>query len=417
MTGVIIDICLFLMVTSSIKIVRRSFFEVFWFTHHLFIVFFICLLVHASGQMIKSLQGPECMIGEGKEWCNYLCDTYDKTVSSLPGTTICKDLTFKGPGYVNYSKSYWWVGVPLIIYTIDRIVRWSRRFNPAVVYKAIEHPGPCLELRMRKKGWKQHAGQYVFLQCSELSIFEWHPFTLTSAPEEDYLSVHIRKSGDWTASLLKAVAGHSKDKTTKEGKRAELNFKIAVDGPYGTPSDDIFKYKTTVLIGAGVGVTPYASILKSVWYKLKSGNFDFGVKKIYFYWLCSDASVFGWFTSVISEVVTELKELECSQYLEVRPHLTRFNNDKNMMENVAMNMDNEEDAITTLPGVKTRFGRPNWFKDFVEIGEKNPSTDIGVFFCGPAILSETLDKACSLANAELEDNQAGSMFFYNKENF
>ena len=71
--------------------------------------------------------------------------------------------------------------------------------------------------------------------------------------------------------------------------------------------------------------------------------------------------------------VTQLKELECSQYLEVRPHLTRFNNDKDMMENVAMNMDSEEDAITTLPGVKTRFGRPNWLKDFVEIGEKNPS--------------------------------------------
>ena len=49
LTGVIIDLCLFLMVTSSIKIVRRSFFEVFWFTHHLFIVFFICLMVHASG--------------------------------------------------------------------------------------------------------------------------------------------------------------------------------------------------------------------------------------------------------------------------------------------------------------------------------------------------------------------------------
>ena len=63
----------------------------------------------------------------------------------------------------------------------------------------------------------------------------------------------------------------------------------------------------------------------------------------------------------------------------MRPHLTRFNNDKNMMENVAMNMDNEEDAITTLPGVKTRFGRPNWFKDFVEIGEKNPSWVIRLY--------------------------------------
>ena len=56
-------------------------------------------------------------------------------------------------------QSYWWVGVPLIIYAIDRIVRWFNRFNPAVVYKAIEHPGPCLELRMRKRGWKQQAGQ------------------------------------------------------------------------------------------------------------------------------------------------------------------------------------------------------------------------------------------------------------------
>lgn len=257
----------------------------------------------------------------------------------------------------------------------------------------------------------------MFLQCSELSLFEWHPFTLTSAPEENYLSVHIRKSGDWTGALLKTVGKHSKAKTTKEGKNAELNFHVAVDGPYGTPSDDIFKYKTTVLIGAGVGVTPYASILKSVWYKLKSGNYNFGVNKIYFYWLCSDASVFGWFTSVIKEVVNELKELDCSNYLEVRPHLTRFNNDKDMMENVAMNMDSEEDAITSLPGVQTRFGRPNWFKDFVAIGQENEGNDIGVFFCGPAILSESLDKACSLANAELEEQNSNSMFFYNKENF
>ena len=43
--------------------------------------------------------------------------------------------------------------------------------------------------------------QYVFLQCSELSLFEWHPFTLTSAPEENYLSVHIRKAGDWTGRI------------------------------------------------------------------------------------------------------------------------------------------------------------------------------------------------------------------------
>ena len=55
--------------------------------------------------------------------------------------------------------------------------------------------------------------------------------------------------------------------------------------PVTDPSlQDTFQYKVSVLIGAGVGCTPYISILKSVWYKIKSGNTQFGTKKIYFYW-------------------------------------------------------------------------------------------------------------------------------------
>lgn len=50
---------------------------------------------------------------------------------------------------------------------------------------------------MRKKGFTMEAGQYIFLQCSAVSMTEWHPFTLTSSPEEDYFSVHIRVVGKW----------------------------------------------------------------------------------------------------------------------------------------------------------------------------------------------------------------------------
>lgn len=31
--------------------------------------------------------------------------------------------------------------------------------------------------------------------CPTISYWQWHPFTLTSAPEDDYLSVHIREPG------------------------------------------------------------------------------------------------------------------------------------------------------------------------------------------------------------------------------
>lgn len=53
-------------------------------------------------------------------------------------------------------------------------------------------------------------GQYVFIQCPSVSRLEWHPFTLTSAPEEDYFSAHIRIVGDWTQALFESCGG---DKT------------------------------------------------------------------------------------------------------------------------------------------------------------------------------------------------------------
>lgn len=40
---------------------------------------------------------------------------------------------------------------------------------------------------------------------------------------------------------------------------------MSVDGPFGTASIDIFKYEVGVCVAAGIGVTPFASILKSIW--------------------------------------------------------------------------------------------------------------------------------------------------------
>lgn len=55
-----------------------------------------------------------------------------------------------------------------------------------------------------KKGFKMEVGQYIFVKCPAVSKLEWHPFTLTSAPEEDYFSIHVRIVGDWTEGLFNA---------------------------------------------------------------------------------------------------------------------------------------------------------------------------------------------------------------------
>lgn len=49
LTGVIITLALILIITSSTKTIRRSYFEVFWYTHHLFVIFFIGLVIHGAG--------------------------------------------------------------------------------------------------------------------------------------------------------------------------------------------------------------------------------------------------------------------------------------------------------------------------------------------------------------------------------
>ena len=44
-------------------------------------------------------------------------------------------------------------------------------------------------------------------------------------------------------------------------------FQCFIDGPYGTGTREVFDTEHAVLIGAGIGVTPMASILQSVWYR------------------------------------------------------------------------------------------------------------------------------------------------------
>ena len=58
------------------------------------------------------------------------------------------------------------------------------------------------------------------------------------------------------------------------------------------------------------------------------------------------------------------------------------------------------------------FGRPMWDRDFNGFAANHPGANVGVFFCGPKILSTQLHDQCREMNA-----QGRGRFFYHKENF
>lgn len=168
------------MYTSAKTQVRQKNFELFWYTHHLFIPFYICLILHSLGCFVRAAP-----------------------ILSNPTLVKCK-------GYLSMGG----IIPSFLIYCIERGVRIYRSFLPTKLRKVIYHPGNTLELQIEMKSFKYKPGQWLFLNLPDVSSLQWHPFTISSTPDEPFVSVHIRLVGDWTrkvAELCSVVAGDNID--------------------------------------------------------------------------------------------------------------------------------------------------------------------------------------------------------------
>jgi len=388
-TGWLMWICLGTMVWFSIekrKGTARGF-ERFWYTHHLFIPFFVLWQLHGMFCMIQPDRPPYCSSNTiGVFW------------------------------------RYWIVGG--VIWIAERILREVRSRHVTYISKVIQHPSDVMELQIKKEKTTPRAGQYIFINCPEISFFQWHPFTLTSAPEEDYISVHIRVVGDFTRALSRAVgcdfesarakgaAPPTGGKVVNTSTNPSLNRilpRIMIDGPFGTSSEDFLDYETVMLVGAGIGVTPFASILKSIWYRMN--NFSQAgrtrLSKVYFTWVIRDFSTAEWFHSLLHA----LEEQDTQNRIEINIYLTGGIKEDDINNIVVQDVGAEKDAITSLRA-PTHYGRPTWDRIFTSLGQKHPDSDIGVFYCGPKALAGSLQ----YMSTKYSDPR-GARFFFGKENF
>ncbi|KAA8613334.1 ferric reductase [Pyrenophora tritici-repentis] len=307
---------------------------------------------------------------------------------------------------------YWMYGG--FAYLAERIAREVRGKHKTYISKVIQHPSNVCEVQIKKEHTTTRAGQYIFLCCPEISIWQYHPFTLTSAPEEDYISVHIRMVGNFTRAFGKAL-GCSTEKKPEKNEKGESSEEIAlrqilprvyIDGPFGSASEDVFKFEVAVLCGAGIGVTPFASILKSIWYRMNYPQGRTRLRKVYFFWICRDFGSFEWFRSLLLAIEAQ----DVDDHIEIHTYLTakiKADDATNIMINDA---NAEQDAITGLRA-PTNFGRPNWDMIFKSIRKIHSPAEAGVFFCGPKGLGSALHIKCNMYS------EPGFSFVWGKENF
>ncbi|KAJ2723432.1 hypothetical protein GGI07_002634 [Coemansia sp. Benny D115] len=150
---------------AALPAIRRMYYEVFYYIHHLYIVNIALLYAHSQNK-----------------------------------------------------KAIWFVTGPLVIFVCDYLYRcmrsypliWSRR---ARIRYIKFHPSNVVEIGFDRRELLQYTkvGQYVKICVPELGIFQWHPFTLTATPSETKIMadgkahgiwrIHFKIAGDWTRKL------------------------------------------------------------------------------------------------------------------------------------------------------------------------------------------------------------------------
>lgn len=389
-TGYVMLIALMGMVITSVEKPRRANYERFWYTHHMFIVFFFFWSIHGAFCMIQPDFAPFCI--------------------SI------------GSSAIGVFWQYWMYGG--FCYLAERVAREVRGRHKTYISKVIQHPSNVCEIQIKKENTKTKAGQYIFFCCPAVSLWQYHPFTLTSAPEEDYISIHMRCVGDFTRSVASTLGcefgkkdgGGGKDGSKVVGVHGDnpevdpalrrVLPRVYIDGPFGSASEDVFKYEVSVLCGAGIGVTPFASILKSIWYRMNYPKEKTRLSKVYFFWICRDFGSFEWFRSLLLAIEAQ----DVDNRIEIHTYLTakiKADDATNIMINDA---NADKDTITGLRS-PTNFGRPNWDMIFRGIRKLHAPAEAGVFFCGPKGLGSTLHIFCN------KYSEPGFSFVWGKENF
>ncbi|KAL1898512.1 hypothetical protein Sste5346_003416 [Sporothrix stenoceras] len=396
-TGHVMLFCMLLMYTTAHHRIRQQSFETFWYTHHLFIPFMLGLYTHTVGCFVRDTPNAFSPFAGANFWDHCI-------------------------GYEGWRWELFTGG----LYLIERLYREVRARRETRITRVVRHPYDAVEIQFSKPSFRYKAGQWLFLQVPSISKYQWHPFTITSCPYDPYVSVHVRQVGDFTRALGDAVGAGSAQAKLYEGVDPLGMYEVAlqngqqmpalrIDGPYGAPAEDVFDNEIAVLIGTGIGVTPWAAILKNIWHLRNGPNPPTRLRRVEFIWVCKDTTSFEWFQTLLSSLEqqsTDAARIPGSngiEFLKIHTYLTQ-KLDMDTTQNIVLNsVGADYDPLTELKS-RTNFGRPNFYKLFCTMRdgildrtylnglEGSMKTTVGVYFCGPSQAARDIKKATTSAS-------------------
>lgn len=234
------------------------------------------------------------------------------------------------------------------------------------------------------------------------------------------------KINEATGSIQNSEATHEQqiESTNANVKKITKREPVLINGPYSSCARYVFNCKQVVLIGGGIGITPYASILSSLMAQFRlsrhvcsqCNHIDYDIRelrennrleKVDFIWVNRDQKNFEWFLNLLRQFEQEQEDYLAAnsnekRFLDIHLYFTEIKNGENI-GNVPLDLVTKiwtqiagYDIFTSLKS-KTHIGRPKWNEIFDKLIENEASPterDVNVFFCGPRTMGRSVQQLC-----------------------
>ncbi|KAF0708589.1 hypothetical protein As57867_006280, partial [Aphanomyces stellatus] len=264
------------------------------------------------------------------------------------------------------------LGPPLALYVLLEVLpRYLCTRANAITRFTKTQDTLVLHLPKTKRFHNCLPGSFLRLHVPVVHPREWHPFSIV-AEDQDHVTVHIQACGDWTRRLYDLV---------------HPNLFVKIDGPIPAPAVSVHKYSVAVLIGAGIGITPYLAFLQQRLHQLTTTDVpkDDQHQTLYVHWQTNKQELFGAHQHLLQDAAA-LPNVHVQTYL-TGDFAKTCKDETKLLQSVQKTVHEQEqfDVISGLHlPLRTRLGRPEWSIVLKRVAESHPGAQIGVFFCGPA---------------------------------
>jgi predicted ferric reductase len=138
--------------------------------------------------------------------------------------------------------------VVVIIYKIRNMIHVRR--HPFQVADVVKETHDVTSLYFEGKHRDYKPGQFMIVQLIRNGkVSEPHPFTISSSPTRDRLSISVKSVGDFTSTI-----GDTK-----------VSDSAYIDAPYGRFSFLNYDAQELVFIAGGIGITPFMSMIRYIY--------------------------------------------------------------------------------------------------------------------------------------------------------